>query len=130
MTEEKAEMLKKIKVKAVHFAWDRYEDKEMIVPKFELFKSITGWDRRKMIVYVLTNFDTTPQQDLERIYTLRKFGYDPDVRIYDKQHTKPSDPCRRMQRWVNNRPIWGSCNTYEEYLDYIGRPEEKDEIYR
>lgn len=38
MTEEKAEYLKKIKVKAVHMAWDRYEDKEMIVPRFKFFQ--------------------------------------------------------------------------------------------
>lgn len=28
MTEEKAEMIKQIKVKNIHFAWDRYENKE------------------------------------------------------------------------------------------------------
>ena len=34
MTEEKAEMLKQMKVKQVHFAWDKYEDKEIVVPRF------------------------------------------------------------------------------------------------
>ena len=52
MTERKAELLKQIKMKTVHFAWDRYEDKEIILPKLKLFKDVTGWDRRKMIVYV------------------------------------------------------------------------------
>ena len=42
MTEEKAELLKQIKVKRVHFAWDRYEDKEKIVPQFEMFKKMVG----------------------------------------------------------------------------------------
>ena len=55
MTEEKAEMIKRIKIKNVHFAWDRYEDKDKIVPKFKMFSELTGWDRRKMTVYVLTN---------------------------------------------------------------------------
>lgn len=32
MTEEKAEMLKKMKIKSVHFAWDKYEDKEKNYP--------------------------------------------------------------------------------------------------
>ena len=32
MTDEKAVMLSKIKLDAIHFAWDRYEDKELIEP--------------------------------------------------------------------------------------------------
>lgn len=75
MTEEKAERIKQMKIKRIHFAWDKYEDKDMIVPKFKAFKEYTGWDKRKMIVYVLTNYNTTHEQDLERIYTLRDLGY-------------------------------------------------------
>ena len=115
MTEEKAEMIKRISIKSIHFAWDRYEDKDKIVPKFKAFKDITGWDRRKMAVYVLTNFDTTIEQDLERIYTLRELGYWPYVMIYDKEHTKPSDTVRKLQRWVNMRAIFESEPRFENY---------------
>lgn len=38
MTAEKAEKIRQIKMKQIHFAWDRYEDKKIIVPKFEEFK--------------------------------------------------------------------------------------------
>ncbi len=31
MTEEKAEMIKQIKTKNIHFAWDRYDDKEKVI---------------------------------------------------------------------------------------------------
>lgn len=44
MTDKKAEMIKRIKVKNIHFAWDRYEDKDEIIPKFRRFKELTGWD--------------------------------------------------------------------------------------
>ena len=115
MTEEKAEMIKRIKIKNIHFAWDRYEDKDKIVPKFKMFSELTGWDRRKMTVYVLTNFDTTIEQDLERIYTLRKLGYWPYVMIYDKEHTKPTDTVRKLQRWVNMRAIFESTPRFEDY---------------
>ena len=115
MTEEKAEMLKQIKVDAVHFAWDKYQDKNIVVPKFEQFKRITEWSYRKMTVYCLTNFDTTVEQDLERIYTLRDMGFNPYVMIYDKEHTKASDTVRKLQRWVNNRYIFRSTQTFEEY---------------
>lgn len=115
MTDEKAEMVKRIKIKNIHFAWDRYEDKEKIVPKFKMFKDITGWDRRKLTVYVLTNFDTTIEQDLERIYILRDLGFWPYVMIYDKEHTKPTDTVRKIQRWVNMRAIFESTPRFEDY---------------
>ena len=115
VTEEKANMIKRIKIKNIHFAWDRYEDKDKIVPKFKMFSELTGWDRRKMTVYVLTNFDTTIEQDLERIYTLRELGYWPYVMIYDKEHTKPTDTVRKLQRWVNMRAIFESTPRFEDY---------------
>lgn len=115
MTEEKAEMLNKMKIKQVHFAWDRYEDKKIIVPKFKHFKEITGWGRNKMTVYLLTNFDTTHEQDLDRIYTLRNMGYSPYVMVYDKQHTKSTEKCRLLQRWVNNPRVFWKIDKFEDF---------------
>lgn len=115
MTDEKAEMIRKLRVDSVHFAWDRYEDKDKIIPKFQAFKEITGWKARKTSVYVLTNFDTTLEQDLERIYMLRDLDYDPYVMVYDKAHTNSRDQVRLLQRWVNNRKIFKTIKRFEEY---------------
>lgn len=115
MTEEKAEMIKRIKTKNIHFAWDKYEDRDKIIPKLKMFKELTGWDKRKLTVYVLTNFDTTIEQDLERIYTLRDLGYWPYVMIYNKQHTKTSDTIRKIQRWVNVRAIFEKIKNFKDY---------------
>lgn len=115
MTEEKVEMLDQIKIKQIHFAWDRYEDKDKVLPKLRLFseKSRRHIGSHSAIVYTIVNFTTTLDQDLERIYTLRDMGYWPYVMIYDKEH------CRRvykdLQRWVNNRFIFGSCKRFEDY---------------
>lgn len=116
MTEEKAKMISKLKTKAVHFAWDKYEDKNMIIPKFKMFKQITNWGYRKLSVYVLTNFNTTFEQDLDRVYTLRDMGYDPYIMVYDKEHTTSKDKVRRLQRWVNNRYIFRSVDKFEDYI--------------
>ena len=117
MTEEKALMLKEIKQKVVHFAWDRYEDKEMILPKFKMFKEITQWRERKLIVYVLVNYNTTLEQDLERIYTLRELGYWAYVMIYNKESLPRGHVLKKLQRWVNNRFIFGKVKTFDEYLN-------------
>lgn len=77
---------------------------------------LLGWDKRKLPVYVLVNFNTTIEQDLERIYTLRDLGYWPYVMIYNKQNTKPSDPVRRLQRWVNMRAVFDSVPRFEDYI--------------
>ena len=116
ITEEKARMIKQLKVNNIHFAWDRYQDIDNVLPKLKLFKKITGWNFRKMTVFVLVNFDTTFEQDLDRIYTLRDMGYNPYVMIYDKEHTSPADDVRKLQRWVNSRAIFRSVETYEEYI--------------
>lgn len=120
MNDEKAEKIGQLRVDSVHFAWDRYEDKDLIVPKFKMFKEITGWRARKTIVFVLTNFNTTIEQDLERIYTLRDLDYDPYVMVYDKQHTNSRDTVRQLQRYVNNRKIFKTIKRFEDYDPHMG----------
>lgn len=115
MTEEKADALRQMKIKQIHFAWDKYEDKDKIVPKFKNFKEITGWDKRKLGVYVLTNFNTTLDQDLERVYTLRDLGYNPYVMIYDKQNVPRGHDLRRLQRWVNSRVAFSAVEKFEDF---------------
>ena len=115
MTDEKAEYLKQMKIKQIHFAWDRYEDKDIIVPKFKKFSELTGWKYWKMTVYCLCNFNTTFEQDLERIYTLRDLGYSPYVMLYEKDKIPVGHKLRKLQRYVNSRSIFRSCNSFEDY---------------
>ena len=117
MTEEKAEMLKQIKIKQWHFAWDRYQDKDKIIPKFKMFKEITNINERNLIVYVLCNYDTTIEQDLERIYTLREMGYWAYVMLYDKEHIPKGHILKKLARWVNNRFVFAKCERFEDYLN-------------
>lgn len=115
MTEEKARMLEQIRIKEIHFAWDRYEDKDKVLPKLKLFAEVCKKkpNTHNAIVYTIVNFSTTLEQDLDRIYTLRDMGYWPYVMIYDKEH------CARvykdLQRWVNNRFIFATCKRFEDY---------------
>lgn len=115
MTEEKAKMLDQVRIKMIHFAWDRYEDKDMVLPKLKLFADVCKMKphSHNAIVYTIVNFSTTIEQDLERIYILRDMGYWPYIMIYDKKH------CARvykdLQRWVNNRFIFAKCKRFEDY---------------
>lgn len=64
-------------------------------------------------VYCLTNFGSTMEENLYRVYTLRDMGYDPYVMIYDKPNA-PKE-IRDLQRWVNNKYIFRKCLRFEEY---------------
>jgi radical SAM superfamily enzyme YgiQ (UPF0313 family) len=117
MTEEKAEMLTEIDLKMIHFAWDNYPD-ETTYNKLKMFSKYFPLDYRKARVYVLTNFMTTHEQDLERVYRLKNIGYDPYVMVYDK----PSAPLitRQLQRYVNNKFIFRSAKDFDDYLKNRG----------
>ena len=117
MTEEKAEMLAQIKIDNIHFAWDRYEDKDIIQPKFKTFRAKSSIDQRKLTVYCLTgdrSREVLPE-DLERIYWLRDNGFTPFVMIYDKEHLSRRSGLRRLANWVNNRYIFWAVSTFEQY---------------
>ena len=114
------EKIKQLKVKMLHFAWDKQKDEQIILEKLKQFKELTGLNYRKLGVYMLTNYDTTFEYDLYRIYKLKELGYDPYVMIYDKENAPRQ--IRLLQRWVNNKIIFrsGSAETYEEYNSKIG----------
>lgn len=115
MTNEKADALEKIKIKELHFAWDWYEDKEIIVPAMKRFRKRSTINQHNLVVYVLCGFNTTLAQDLERIYTLRDLGFSPYVMLYDKEHIPAHSDLRRLQRWVNSRWVFWSCESFDDY---------------
>ena len=72
------------KTNKIHFAWDRYEDKDIIQPKFLKFREISKVRNKDLQVYVLCNFNTTHEQDLYRVEWLKENGFAPYVMVYNK----------------------------------------------
>lgn len=115
---ENIELLSRIKIKAIHFAWDN--PAQDLTEYFKRFKELSGINSyRKLGVYVLTNFDDgkTIEEKMEnalrRIYTLRDMGYDPYVMIYDKPNAPQQ--IRYLQRWCNNRKIFRTQPDFYKY---------------
>lgn len=100
-----------MRIKDLHFAWDN--PRENLAPKFEAFAKKFRRKSNIGMVYVLTNFNSTMEENLYRIYTLRDFGYDPYVMVYDK----PNAPREvlALQRWCNSKWIFKSCKRFEDY---------------
>lgn len=111
--EENIKLINKIKVKEIHFAWDNPKDN---LEKY--FKKYASKAKHKPhghfgTVYCLTNFNSTFEEDLYRIYTLRGWGFDPYVMIYDKPNAPQQ--LRHLQRWCNNKTIFRSEPDFYKY---------------
>ena len=119
ITDDVAEMLKQIKTKRVHFAFDFMKYEKAIIEGLRIYKKINPLPDYKTIVYMLVNFDTTIDEDLYRVKKITELGYIPDIRIY----RKPSAPqiLKDLQRWCNNRLIFRSC----DFMEYIPRKDGK-----
>lgn len=100
-----------MKIKRFHFAWDNPKDD--LADSFRNFgERISVKDPRRKMVYVLTNFNSTMDENLYRIYTLRDLGFDPYVMVYDKPHAPKQ--IRDLQRWCNSKFIFKTVD-FEQY---------------
>lgn len=119
ITPEKAELLARMNLKTPHFAMDSMEAMKPVERGLKLYveacKRIKGkWNWRNCKVYCLTNFNTTHENDMERIRVIQECECWPYIMIYNK----PSAPdiTRRMQRWTNNALCYAKAKSFEDYL--------------
>lgn len=115
LSAENISLLNLIRIKEIHFAWDYMRETDTILRGLRLYAENGRKTRHGEYgtVYVLTNFDTTMNENLYRIYTLRDMGYTPYIMIYDK----PNAPreVRLLQRWCNNKLIFRSEPDFAKY---------------
>lgn len=116
LNDEDVADIKRMKLKGLHFAWDNPKDR--LREKFEWFAKQMGGAKdshgRNGTVYVLTNFNSTEEEDLYRVYALRELGYAPYIMVYDKTHAPVR--VKRLQRWVNNKIIFYKVPRFEDYM--------------
>ena len=72
LTEDNIAALNRIKLKMIHFAWDMVEQSEAVLKGLELYAKYGVLDERKRRVYVLTNYNTSMEENLYRVYKLRE----------------------------------------------------------
>lgn len=120
ITVEVAEKLKQIKTKMWHFAFDFMWNEKQIVGGLKTFVNIVKPDERKCSVYVLTNYNTTVEEDLYRVRKIQELGLMPDIRIYRKS-TAPQ-VIRDLQGWCNNRIIYKS---QPDFMKFVPRADGK-----
>ncbi len=111
--EEDIRELNAMRLRDIHFAWDNPRDD--LRPYFERY---TKYATHKLhglygMVYVLVNYNSTLEEDLYRIYTLREMGFDPYVSIYDKPHAERK--LKVLKQWCNSKRAFWSTPRFEDY---------------
>ncbi|MBQ0124974.1 MAG: radical SAM protein, partial [Clostridiales bacterium] len=80
LTQEKIEAFNACKTKMIHFAWDLMSESDRVLDGLDLYNAYGKIkDQRKKTVYILTNFNTTMDENLFRINEVEKMGYTPYV---------------------------------------------------
>ncbi len=110
------------KSKIVTLAYD-YPHYHNIIERAVKILDDAGFDlRRQVQFYVITNYDTTFEQDLFRVNHLKSLGTAPYVMIYDKRNAPLN--VRRLQRYTNRPALFWQM----DWKDYSRRPLEKGEF--
>lgn len=127
INENNINLIKQVKIMTIHFAWDRMKFEKQIEKGLTLAREHLA-HRGNEIVYMLTNFDTSIEEDLYRVQRIKELGYYPDVRIYRKNALPKRHILRDLQRWCNNRFLYKSC----AFADYVPRSDGRKikEIYK
>lgn len=114
LTDEQMEALNKVKIqKSIFIAWDNPKDKlESLLAN--IVKHIKPY---KLRCYVLVGFNSTIEEDLDRIYTLQKYNILPYVMPYkDFDNPQEKTPYQKdLCRWVNNVFVYKKCPRFNDY---------------
>lgn len=109
-----------MKIKRLHFAWDNPRDD--LEEKFRIAGQKLKADSRHRVVYVLTNYGSTHEEDRYRVETLKAVGFDPYVMVYDKVHAPRIT--RQFQRYVNAKQVFWKTENFDDYMKI--KPEKDD----
>lgn len=99
----------KFNQKYLSFAWDKYHDGKLIMKGIDILKA-AGTPTGHMQFFILIGFDSTPEQDYERVMTLKNLGAMPFVMPYNRKDKYQ----KAFARYVNNRAVFKSCS-WEDY---------------
>ena len=114
LTPKNAERLRKLEFDgALHFAWDKINDERKILNGIETLKNAGFNTRREISIYVLVNFNTSKEEDIYRIKTLRRLDVNPFVMVYED--IKKTEKWYKHFAWMVNRKavFWSKTFPYQ-----------------
>lgn len=113
LTAEQAAYLRNIKWQdSIRFAFDDIRMTPIIKEKSRLLIAAGFTNFRKKMLYILTNYNSTIEEDLERIRIAEECDFNPFVMTYDKKHAP--QVIKDLAVWCNRPWLRKSC-TFEQY---------------
>lgn len=116
ITEDVVAALNVMKVRNIHFAFDFMKNEQAILKGLACFNDNYKKSRWNLNCYILTNYDTTPEEDWYRVRKVQELGFHPDVRVYQKG--TQSQFLTDLQHWSNNRIIFNSTS-FEDFVPRV-----------
>ena len=109
INDDHAYLLSKVRLwKQIHFAWDNIDDEKRVRQGLRILSRRIHL--RNVMFYILIGFNSTPEEDMYRVETLRELDIDSFVMPYNKADNYQ----RKFARWVNHKAIFKKV-PWQEY---------------
>jgi len=116
LTPKIAEKLRELKFDGLlHFAWDRVRDESKVLEGIKMLKKVGFDTKRETSFYILTNYNTTKEEDMYRCETLRNLDATPFVMVYEDD-CKADKWYKKLAKHVNRKTLFWS-DTWKEGLE-------------
>lgn len=114
LNRDNAAAIARTRTKMVHFAMDNMTDMDDVIHGLKIYdEAVGGIVARRTRVYILTNYNTTHEEDMERVRAAQAAGCWPYIMVYNKPTAPPIT--RDLQRWSNNPIIYFATQNFGEY---------------
>lgn len=112
LTKEKCEALNSVKYKMIHFAWDKPE--EDLRGQLEFAKqNLKKCSKSNTMVYILANFNSTMQQNIDRVEFVKSLKMQPYLMCY--MGANIPQELKRLKRYANNPYVCWATPTFANY---------------
>jgi hypothetical protein len=118
----------------MHFSWDFLSVGKLVIKGLTKLVEQYGLKYSNFTVYCLSGFDTTFEEDYQRVMTLKRLGIDPFVMLFrnvdgsegTKFNGTPQDwKMKHLARWTNNKKLF-KATTFEKYENYVKELKERE----
>lgn len=118
----------------MHFSWDFISVGRLVIKGLTKLVDEYGLRYSNFTVYCLSGFNTTFEEDYQRVLTLKRIGTDPYLMLFrnvdgsegTKFNGEPQDwRMKHLARWTNNKMLFRATE-FEKYDYYVKELKERE----
>lgn len=112
LNKEKVDALNRMKYKMIHFAWDNPQE-DLRDALAQAKQNLRKCSKQNTMVYILANFNSTLEQDIERVEFVKSLKMQPYLMVY--RGDTASKELKRLKRYANNPYVCWGTPSFKEY---------------